>query len=495
VKRVAAALSVGGLIAALALASCAGGGASKVPASQHPSATAPSAASSPSSPTGLRWGECEGTYQCAGLRVPRDYTDPTGAQLTLALIRRPANDPARRIGSIVINPGGPGGSGVDEVRYGGDQLFGPAVLDRFDIVGFDPRGVGSRGTSVSCLVGPPSVPAQAYPADAAELATWVSAIQALDTACQERSGELLPYVGTDNVARDLDRIRAALGEDKLTYVGWSYGTLIGALYAEMFPTRVRAMVLDGPVDPSLDLQGLNSGQAVGYQRQFDAFLADCARDAACAFHSGGSPRAAFDALEARFARGPIGGVSGWIAFSAIEAELVANDWNDLAEALAAADKGDASLLDGIVRPSIDVASAGQTGAVLCVDFPGPQSADGYVALAERLRGVAPDFGPFVAYQSLSCAFWPVPTQRVPRPVHPQGVPPILIIAATGDPATPLDWGQALSGQIPGSVLLIRQGAGHTSLSLILRSRSECVTQHFERYVLDLQLPQAGTMCS
>lgn len=485
---------LGALASILILAACEASPA----ATSRPSTITPATATSPvasSFPVGsagqaLAWTRCGEGTQCAGLRVPLDYSTPDGKTITLALIRRPATDKAHRIGSIVINPGGPGGSGVDTVRQG-PAMFSPGVMARFDVVGFDPRGVGAS-SAVQCLI-PRSVLAQLtepYPRDPSEVAEWLAVAKAEAAACQANSGDLLPYVGTENVARDLDRIRAALGDEKLTYEGTSYGTLIGALYADMFPTHIRAMVLDAPLDPSLDITGLSAGEARGYQRQLDKFLSGCAKDPSCAFTSGGKARAAFDALMARFAQAPIGGVSAALAWAAVELELIANDHDKLAVALDAASKGDASSMEDIAGWMLEPGAVDAHAAVICADYRTSRTPDGIATLADELERVSPDFGSMFAWGSLGCAYWPFESTRVPKAVKAVDAPPILIVAATGDPATPYEWGQALSKQLSSSVLLTRDGDGHGSLGT-----SDCIDDIFESYVLDLATPKPGTTCS
>ena len=257
-----------------------------------PSATASSGpSSSPGFPVSpVRWSDCGNGFQCAQVRVPRDYAAPTKGTLNVAMIRVPATDKATRIGSLFINPGGPGGSGVDFVRDGATTLFPPALRKRFDIVGFDPRGVNSS-TAIRCI---DNLDGQAAldpsPDDAAELGELVASARAYAGECGKRNDTTLPYLSTDAVARDLDALRVAVGDDKLTYLGFSYGTLIGSMYADLFPDHIRAMVLDGAIDPSLDLEGLRAGQAKGFETELRSFLDDCAARTSCAFHEGGRSR-------------------------------------------------------------------------------------------------------------------------------------------------------------------------------------------------------------
>lgn len=461
--------------------------ATSAPAVQSPS-TVPSASAGP---TSLTWSPCEGGHECAELEVPRDYEDPEGPTITVALLRMPATDPARRVGSLLYNPGGPGASGVDTVARGGQFIFTPAARAQFDIVGFDPRGVG-RTDAVRCLPERPELE-EPYPDETAEVAEWTAAARAVAEACQAQSGELLPHLGTENVARDLDRIREALGDEGLTYLGQSYGTLIGALYADLFPDRVRAMVLDAPIDPDLSGAELIAGQAEGFEAAIDRFLTACAADASCPFGAGGDPAGSFAALMARFDEGPIDGVAGNVAWNGIAIALLSGAWEPLAQALARAEAGDASGLAELAGFATDPAMLDAYDAVACLDLSVGHSPEAYTRLGEELHRTAPGIGPFLAWSpgwgSVDCAYWPVPPQRDPEPVDVTGVAPILVVGGTLDPATPYAWAEALADQLPSSVLLTREGDGHGSYS-----RSECINQHVDAYLVSLTLPPPGTVC-
>jgi pimeloyl-ACP methyl ester carboxylesterase len=435
----------------------------------------------------VRWVATSDGFEMATLEVPRDYAEPRGPLLTIALARLPATDPANRIGSIVFNPGGPGISGIDVIRYGADTLFTPAMRTRFDIVSFDPRGIGLSNPQIRCLANPPQ-PDQPYPRNASERAEWVATAKEFDAACQANSGDLLPFVGTENVVRDLEQIRAALGEPKITYVGMSYGALIGALYAERFPTQVRAAILDAPFDPALDAATEAGDRAAALQRQLDLFLASCASDRTCAFWSDGSTRQAFDALMARFADAPIDGVSAAQAWAGVLVLLQAGAWTDLAQALGDARRGDATVFADVAAGVGSIADA--TMAVSCIDWDLPRDAEWYAKLADELQSTAPDFAGLAAYSGLPCAFWPVPAQPVSGPVHAGGAPSILIFASTGDAATPYHWGVSLSHELSSSVLVTRDGDGHGSLG----RGDTCINAIADAYLLRLEVPTSGLTC-
>ena len=219
------------------------------------------------------WQDC-GTFECGRLAVPLSYEEPAGEQIEIALLRAQAREPSQRIGSLLVNPGGPGASGTNFVRAW-SALAPPEIRDRFDIVGFDPRGVGDS-TSLDCHDSVQEIAAlDPTPDSPDEWSDVAETYRAFAELCALRGASLLPHLGSDNVARDLDRIREALGDEKLTFLGYSYGTVIGAFYADLFPERVRALVLDGAVDTSLTGEELAFEQAVGFEASLERFAADC----------------------------------------------------------------------------------------------------------------------------------------------------------------------------------------------------------------------------
>lgn len=452
----------------------------------------------------IAWNDCGNGFQCGTVDVPLDYADPAGPVVRLALVRLPATDQAHRLGSLVVNPGGPGGSGVGFVRAGASTLFPSDLRARFDIVGFDPRGVGDS-TPVRCIDDLEHfVPLDARAEDAADLADLVAGAKTFAAGCERRNPELLPHLSTPEVARDLDLIRSALGDPKLTYLGFSYGTLIGATYATLFPGRIRAMVLDGALDPSLDLTAVRTGQANGFEAALGRFLADCAADAGCPFRSGGRPGPAFDALMARIDRQPLPTprlegrepVNSTIAWLAVTGALYSQGaWPALAVALAEAQAGDGTDLllmsdpfrgrkpNGAYSNMVDAYAA-----ITCLDFPAAHDVAAYGALADRLSAVAPRFGRLLAFNDIDCAFWPVPATRTPAPATAPGAPPIVVVGSTGDPATPYPWAVSLARQLRG-VLVTREGEGHTAYQY-----SSCVRQAVDAYLLDAAPPAAGLDC-
>jgi pimeloyl-ACP methyl ester carboxylesterase len=468
----------------------------------------PSRSAPPSEPpaTAVTWSDCGGGFQCGSVLVPRDYAHPDAGSLSMAVIRLSALDRVHRIGSLVINPGGPGVSGVDFVRGGAGSLFSKEIRQRFDIVGFDPRGV-NLSSPVRCIDDLEHFLAtDSTPDTPVELRALLAGEQAFAEGCQRRNADLLPFLGTENVARDLDRLRASLGDSKLTYVGFSYGTLIGSLYAQAFPDRIRALVLDGVVDPTLDLAHLSEGQAIAFEAALNRFVADCARHAACAFHHGGKPGPALDALMRRIEAKPLPvsfvndrrKVGPTYAWSGVVGALYAREgWPILADALAEAERGDGSLLLLLSDPLNGRRSDGgysnlvdANRAVSCLDFPGPRDPAAYEAEAKLWARKAPRLGALLAYSDIGCAFWPIPPGRHPTAVSAPGAPPIVLIGSTGDPATPYAWAVALSRQLSSSVLITRRGEGHTGYPF-----SACVRKAADAYLLDLTVPGQGLTCA
>lgn len=464
--------------------------------SRSAAAVEPSAAGSPtaSRPRGTLSWSADGS---ATLAVPLDHADPTGPSVNLALFRQRARDDSKRIGVLLVNPGGPGGSGVDMVRNDGTGLP-DAVLDAFDIIGFDPRGIGGS-EPLDCPT-PATItklegldPSPDTKADVDEnLATWT----AIGGACERAESRLLPFVSTDTAARDMDRIREALGEERISYVGESYGTYLGARYATLFPDRVRAAILDGAVDPTLDRLAFNEGQARGFEAALDQFLADCARDVDCPFHGGDDPARAFDALMARIAKAPIP-THGRVplgpgeAMSGVFSTLYWRDRSPLASALAAAEAGDGTDLlqfaDWYWTPDTPW-SVSAYAAVGCLDRPGPSDVGPWEALYQKLRSETPRVGAWVSFE-LTCVNWPV-RAPLPPPVTPNGQPPIVVIGTTGDPATPYPWTAALAKALGSGVVVTHEGVGHLAAPY-----GACLSEVVDAYLIDLVVPAEGTTCS
>jgi pimeloyl-ACP methyl ester carboxylesterase len=455
---------------------------------------------------GLSWARC-GALECSTLAVPLDYGAPVGesAAIDIAVARRPASDPSRRIGSLVVNPGGPGVPAIDYLRASVDS-FPRALRERFDIVAFDPRGVGKSSPIVCADSLDPLFDEAFSPRSDAERAALVAAARAVASECVAHSGALLAHVSTQDTARDLDRLRAALGDKRLNFLGSSYGSYLGALYVTLFPNRVRATVLDGAIDPEQSAADALVSQARGFEDELDAFLTDCDARHECAFAAGQESAAvAYDALRARAARTPIAakGTGGRrlneTRFDAAVLETLyegRSAWMGLADALERAARGDAANLltraDAFTWRRADGGQAHALDAfwaISCLDgpAPGPLGSTGL----ERLASLsAPRIGAFVANNSVICSVWPVAPVAPPPELDAAGAPTVLIVGATGDPATPLAAGRQMQRVLGNARLLVVDGYRHTSFI----SGNECVDDTVTSYLVHRALPARGARC-
>ncbi|HYV58874.1 MAG TPA: alpha/beta hydrolase [Acidimicrobiia bacterium] len=454
----------------------------------------------------LQWKGCGGGDECAKLTVPLDYDHPdNGRTIKVALLRIPATDRKKRIGSLLLNPGGPGAPGTQFARDFASVL--PEELrQRFDVVGFDPRGSG--GTSpVKCEDDlDPVFSADYSPDTPAERADLDMRLQQLAQSCEARSGDELPYVSSESTARDMDRIRQAMGDKKLTYVGYSYGTYLGTLYAKLFPTKVRALVLDGAIDPNLSALDIGIEQAGGFERALDAFLVQCSQNRRCAFYSGGDAAGAFDRLAAQVDAQPIPAgqgrtlTGGEFDLGVAQALYSGKEgYSRFEQALAAAARGDGERLlalsdeyTGRQRDGTYDSSQPAFWAIGCRDGPAVGGPEAYEAAEAQFAAAAPRVGVALLNAGLVCAYWPVPPVPSVAPVQIDGTPPIVVIGTTNDPATPLKWAQGLASEISSGVLLTAEGTQHTAFVTAFNS---CVDDHVVRYLVDLQPPPNDTMCN
>jgi pimeloyl-ACP methyl ester carboxylesterase len=429
----------------------------------------------------------------------------------LEVVRLPAADRGKRVGSLVVNPGGPGGSGVRYARAAA-QVITAKVRNSFDIVGFDPRGVG-MSEPVDCL-------------DDAELDTFLAVDGSPDSArerkqlarearqfaagCGRRTGELLPHLSTADVARDMDLLREALGEERLNYLGKSYGTLLGATYAELFPERVGRLVLDGAIDPTLTGGEIGLAQAEGFEGALRAFVRDCRALEDCPLRGGPTADVRSGVgqvadLLADVDRTPLWGgqdrkLTQSLALLGVAAALYdeASGWPALRVALSRAFDGDGSVLlvlaDFYTDRQRDGSYSGNQNevayAVNCLDRAEPTDVDAYAADAREFARRSPLFGAYVAWSGLPCAFWPAPPDSGPHPIRAPGAAPILVVGTVRDPATPYAWAQSLAEQLESGVLLSYDGDGHTAYA----RGSSCIDEAVERYLIEGELPAEGTVC-
>ncbi|UQX01730.1 alpha/beta hydrolase [Streptomyces sp. RerS4] len=493
--------------AGLLLSGCTSGGP-KV-ASAEPSAV--SAGLSPYYEQKLSWRDCGVPgFQCATLKAPLDYANPgSGQDLDLAVARKAATGPGKRLGSLLVNPGGPGGSGIGYLQAYAGIGYPAAVRARYDMVSFDPRGV-SRSTPVECLTGPQMdrfTQVDQTPDDQTERTRLVTAFKEFAAGCEERSRRVLPHVSTVDAARDMDMLRAVLGDAKLNYVGASYGTLLGATYADLFPKRVGRLVLDGAMDPSRPALELNRDQTEGFETAFRSFATNCAKQSDCPLGQG-DPDAVAQRLKEFFRKldaqpvpsgDPARPLGETLATTGVIAALYDESaWPQLREALKEAMNGDGApllaLADGYYEREADGSYANlmyANAAVNCLDqpaaFAGPEAVDAALPSFEK---ASPVFGAGLAWASLNCAYWPVKATGTAKPLAAKGAAPIVVVGTTRDPATPYKWAQALADQLDSGTLLTYDGDGHTAYG----RGSACVDTAVNRYLLEGRAPSNGTRC-
>ncbi|WP_372668025.1 alpha/beta hydrolase [Amycolatopsis kentuckyensis] len=477
----------------LLLAACsAPSAASAPPPASPPAAAVPSAlgTNGAAAPV-LRWTPCHGKFQCAGASVPLSYREPHGPAITLSVIRLPAGDPGRRLGSLFFNFGGPGTDGVGELTRFADRY--PAdVRARFDLVSFDPRGIGGS-TPISCP-GAGHAPAPGSPLRQPD--AFFAASAATGRACAA-SGATLSHLSTANVARDLELLRQAVGDPALNFYGYSYGTYLGGTYANLFPDKVRALVLDGTLDLVANATGrpgqekepvdVRADVAGAQQQELDQFFAACAAAGPkCAF-SGGDPKAKFAGVFARVSRTT--GV-GSLMRTVDSALYQSGRWKRLAQTLSAmpADSGPAT---PVLDPYVPTHSATFL-AVQCVDSDNPGSPADYAALAARESARQPYFGLGSVFSMAQCVGWPAhDPDRYTGPWNRARKNPVLVLNNRFDPATPLHNAQATAAELGDGRVLVVDGFGHTSLD----APSACASAAVTRYLTDLATPAEGTTCA
>ncbi len=453
----------------------------------------------------LTWTSCRGDALCARLTVPVDYRHPDGDTLDLAVLKVPAADPDHRIGSLVVNPGGPGASGVDYAAHA-RSVFREPLRDRYDIVGFDPRGTGDS-SPVDCLSDrqlDAYVAEDPDPDTPAEVTAYADTVAAFGRGCVERTGALAGHVTTVEAARDVDVLRAALGESELDWFGASYGTKLGATYADLFPRRVGRMVLDGAVDLSIGSRELSLQQAAGFETALRSYVQDCLDDDC---YLGDSMDAALtrirsflDHVDAK----PLDTSDDdrplrvGNAFYGIVVTLYSRDsWPVLTQALKAALDGDGSLLLRLSDIYHDRGSSGYDDnsteanyAIGCLDDPWSITADQVPAQLPDFERASPTFGRVFAWGLTSCGGLQVRATDVDREITATGAAPIVVVGTTRDPATPYEWAVHLAQQLDSGVLVTRDGDGHTGYN----AGNACVDDAVEAYLLHGTVPRDGLRC-
>ncbi|MFJ6568737.1 alpha/beta hydrolase [Streptomyces sp. NPDC091292] len=495
----------------------------------------------------LGWRECGAPgFECATMKAPLDYDKPDAGEIKLAVSRKKATGPGQRIGSLLVNPGGPGGSAIGYLQAYAALGYPASVRARYDMVAIDPRGV-ARSEPVECLDGKQMdayTQTDVTPDNTRERDELVRAYKKFAAGCEARSARILPHVSTVEAARDMDVLRSVLGDEKLTYVGASYGTFLGATYAGLYPDRVGRLVLDGAMDPSLSARAMNEDQTAGFETAFQSFAKDCLKRTDCPL--GGAAGAAGADGEVKGGGavrggGPSGGdgpgAGGHPAVSTATAgerlkaffrkldenpiptgspgrelgEALATTgviaamydegaWPQLREALTAAmndkdGKGLLALSDSYYERSSDGRYANlmfANAAVNCLDLPPSFTSPDEVAKAlpafEKASSV---FGDGLAWSALNCAYWPVKATGKAHRIEAKGAAPIVVVGTTRDPATPYRWAQSLAAQLDSGTLLTYDGDGHTAYG----RGSACIDSAINDYLLKGTAPRDGKRCS
>ncbi|MDR0944880.1 MAG: alpha/beta hydrolase [Bifidobacteriaceae bacterium] len=458
----------------------------------------------------LDWTSCSDGEQCAKITVPMNWADPGGQRIQLAMARIVSTDKSvKHLGSLLTNPGGPGASGVDFLSYM-PMLLSQDVVDSYDLVSWDTRGVGE------------SVPVKCYDDtqlnqffdywpksfDDAGLAEMTKVDQDFAAACKQNTGPVLQYVDSESTAKDMDVMRAALGDQKLNYVGFSYGTFLGQLYAEDFPTKVGRMILDGVVDPadSSDQDGYN--QAVAFENEARTFVKWCETKYAksCPFKGNvdkgmNTIKSVFDAAGAKPLKTDYTGRKLSLTDAVtgvIEAMYDTSMWEDLADAIdSAAEDSDGTQLMDLADEYYDRDSDGKFkdnmieafDAISCLDSPTDASRANMDAWAAKLKQGAPVLGQYFSYGQGLCGNWPYPATFTPHAIAANGAAPIMVVGTTGDPATPYQQAVKVAGQLASGFLVTYKGEGHTALG-----NNTCINDTAGAFLVKGTVPAKGTTC-
>jgi pimeloyl-ACP methyl ester carboxylesterase len=463
----------------------------------------------------LKWKTCFKEFECTDLLVPIDYTNFATGTFEIAVIRYKAADRKNRIGSLVVNPGGPGGSGVD-YAYNAQYIFNPDILDRFDIVGFDPRGV-SRSEPIDCYTDEEtdaSYAADSKPDTPEEFAQAVADAKDFVAKCQAQTKHLTHYSSAET-ARDMDILRAALGDKKLNYLGKSYGTYLGTLYAQFFPDKVGRMILDGAIDPNISILDQNISQAVGFENALYTFIKDCASFPNCPLPK--DQQQAKDAITNLFlkaASNPLPQKDARAGDDRLATESIlvlgtasalyddTEGWPKLRKAIIQAQEGYgdtflqlADIYSGRQENGKYITNELDSGAVIdCLDWRDSRSEEQLQKDVETFKAKAPVFGPYLANTGLACKYFPKPTKdvltRATNKIKSIHTSPILIVGTKRDPATPYQWAVGLNKIIKNSILISLDADGHTGQG----RGSECVDEAADRYFLTGKTPRRNIDC-
>lgn len=456
----------------------------------------------------LEWADCDKGYKCASVTVPMDWDKPDGDKIQLALKMLPAKDEAARKGSLFINPGGPGGSGVDLVEQA-SYIFTDDIMDAYDIIGFDPRGVG-QSSAVVCY---DDAQRDAQRQESFDMSTpdGLAAAEAsyakFAQACDTNTGALLGHIDTVSAAKDLEAMRQMVGDSKLSYLGFSYGTLLGATYAGLYPDKVGKLVLDGALDPSLSYEDVGAGQAAAFESSLGAYIKDCQAGKDCPLTGSADDGVnQIRTLLSDLSQTPMRTndkarpLTDSLAANAIIYAMYSEQlWPTLSQTLGMAmhDRDGSGLLaladyqadrdkNGHYTSNQDEAFI----AIDCLDYTIDSDPAAMKADADRLEQLSPTFGKYIAYGGITCKSWPHAPVREPAKITADGAAPILVIGTTGDPATPYEWAEALADQLDSGTLLTYVGEGHTAYS----RDNTCVAKYVSAYFLKDEVPADGAKC-
>lgn len=453
----------------------------------------------------LVWSDCKDSYQCSTFNVPIDYNNPANGTMHISVTRlvgKNANGNA-----LVVNPGGPGGSGIDYAQSA-QYAFTQKLIDSFDIVGFDPRGVG-KSSPIDCMTDKETddyISLDGSPDNQAEIDSTVAAVKKIAEECAAKSPSTFAFIDTVSAAKDVDILRALLGNKKLNWLGKSYGTFLGATYADLFPQNVGRMVLDGAIDPELSNEELSHGQALGFENALNRFVEDCPKHKDCPLKSKGVAGVAqiMDFVN-KFDTNPVTLDDGReftqaMALTGVLGSLYDKQygWESLRTSLKDAFKGDYAQLvqnvDWYTSRNEDGTYADNSNDAImdinCLDRPDRLTLEQTQSVVTKWKAEAPNFGDYLAWGNLSCTYWKAPATGVAHQIKAEGTPTILVVGTTNDPATPYPWAQSLAKQLSKGVLLTNDGDGHTAYF----QGSTCVDDYVDNFYLTGQAPP-GVTCN
>jgi len=456
----------------------------------------------------LKWNDCGDGMQCTTAIAPLDYSDPGAGDVNLALVRHVATG-GNRVGSLLVNPGGPGASGYDIVKDSLSFITDDTLQSNFDIVGFDPRGVG-RSSAVACYE-PAAMDEYLYGLTSAPRGSdaWIAELEASSAAfgeaCKTNTGALLGHVDTESAARDLDVLRAALGDTTLNYLGYSYGTYLGATFAELFPKKVGRLALDGALDPATTNFEVTELQAKGFESALRAYLAACLAGSDCPFS--GTVDDAMNRVGALLASvdvSPIANSDGrrlgsnslltaiiyplyqeaaWPLLTSMFTSVMKNQAVD---AFQLADSYNGRQTDGTYLDN----SSEAFSAINCIDYAYNDDPAAMRAQAAQIDAAAPIIGKYMSFGDIGCANWPYKFTGERGQIHATGAAPILVVGTTNDPATPYAWAQSLAAQLDSAALVTFTGEGHTAYN----KGNACVNSAVDDYLVKGTVPSADPMC-